>query len=894
MTRLIGRGSELARIATQLGEIRAGRGAALMVQGEPGIGKTALLEWAAGQADGMRVLRATGIESELELAFSGLAELCLPLLGRLDEIPAPQRDALRAALALADGRPGDRFVLAMATASLLQAEAREQPVLALIDDAQWLDRASADALTFMIRRLHGGSIGTLVAARTGEVDLRGVETIELAGLAEECALSLLGERADLAPEVARRLVALTGGNPLALGEIVAGLGPDELNGRRALADPPRVGPTLERVFARRLDRLTSEARETLLLASVGAAHPLSAIHDQLSDDGLAQAEDSGFLRIVEDSIVFRHPLVRSAVYHSAVPSAQRAAHRKLAEALEGEARAWHLAAAALGIDEVAALALERAGREARSRSGYGPAAAAFCRSAELTGVREERARRLYLAAEAGTEAGLVALASEAIAEAERIDPDVRRQAELGYLRGLLLIHAGEDATEVFAGAGRSIAREDAERGALMLSWASEAAIYRRQWDDAHQLAAEASELIDGSGSVAEFLARWMAGVALTEAGRSEPAAAALREAVAVFRDGPAYADDPRLVANFSVALMYLDDFAEGLVVAERAASAARRQGALPTLLFASSFELVARVVLGDWDRAWADAGELHAIALDIENRSELDDFVWTQAYVAAARGEAGRYAPLNLLVDPRRDPRVALCGGLLALGRDAPAEAVAVLADHVKPGERAGYADPDMSPFDLAEALIRIGEEDKAEELLRCYEPMRGRTWVAAGLERCRALVGGTGFEALYAESRSALDSIGFVFEVARTDLYLGETLRRKRRRGEAREPLARALAAFERLGAAPWAGRALAGLRAAGAATESVAATAPAALSPRERQVAVAAATGKTNREIAAALFLSHRTVELHLAAAFRKLGIRRRTELAHVLGPAGLATDT
>ena len=242
----------MARITAQLGEIRAGRGAALMVQGEAGIGKTALLEWAAGQADGMRVLRATGIESELELAFSGLAELCLPLLGRLDEIPAPQRDALRGAFALADGRPGDRFVLAMATASLLQAEARDRPVLALIDDAQWLDGASADALTFMMRRLHGGPIGTLVAARTGQFDLPGVETIDLAGLAEESALSLLARQDELAPEVARRLVALTGGNPLALGEIVTGLGPDELTGRRPLADPPRVGPSLERVFARRL------------------------------------------------------------------------------------------------------------------------------------------------------------------------------------------------------------------------------------------------------------------------------------------------------------------------------------------------------------------------------------------------------------------------------------------------------------------------------------------------------------------------------------------------------------------------------------------------------------------------------------------------------------------
>lgn len=894
MPTLIGRDRETTRIAAQLGEIRAGRGAALMLQGEAGIGKTALLEWAAGQAEEMRVLRATGIESELELAFSGLAELCLPLLGRLDEIPAPQRGALRAAFALDAARPGDRFVLAMATASLLQAEARERPVLAVIDDAQWLDRASADAFRFMIRRLHGGPIGTLVAARTGEFDLRGVDTVELAGLPEESALSLLRERGDLAPEVAARIVAVTGGNPLALEEIVPELGPDELTGRRPLADPPRVGPSLERVFARRLERLTGEARETLLLASVGAAHPLSAIHDQLSDGGLAHAEDSGFLRIVEDHIVFRHPLVRSAVYHSAVPSAQRAAHRKLADSLEGEARAWHLAAAAVGIDGDAASALELAGKENRSRSGYGPAAAAFRRSAELTGVGEKRAGRLYLAAEAATEAGLVALASEAIAEAERIDPDVRRRAELSYLRGLLLIHASEDATEVFASAGRSIARDDPERAALMLSWASEAAIYRREWSDAHQLATEASELVHGSGSLAEFWATWMAGVALTELGRSEPAAAALQEAVAVFRDSPAYADDPRLLANFSVALMYLDDFPQGLVEAESAASAARQQGALPTMLFASSFELVARVVLGDWDRARADAGELHAVALDIDNLSEHDDFVWTQAYVAAARGEAERYAPLNKLVDPRRDARVALCGGLLALGRDAPAEAVAVLQEHVQPGRRAGYADPDMSPFDLAEALIRMGEEEEAEELLGSYEPMRGRAWVGAGLARCRALVGANGFEALYARSRSALDSIGFVFEVARTDLYLGETLRRKRRRGEAREPLARALAAFERLGAAPWAGRARAGLRAAGAATESIGAAAPGALSERERQVAEAAATGKTNKEIAADLFLSHRTVELHLGAAFRKLGIRRRTELAHVIGAAGDPQDT
>jgi DNA-binding CsgD family transcriptional regulator len=888
MPALIGRRAELARISTLLGEIRAGRGAALALHGEPGIGKTALLESAAAQAHGIRVLRATGIESELELAFSGLAELCLPLLGRLDEIPEPQANALRAAFALADGRPGDRFVLALATASLLHAEAHEQPVLALIDDAQWLDRASADALTFMIRRLHGGRIGTLVAARSGEFDLHGVETIALAGLSEESALTLLADREDLAPEVATRLVALTGGNPLALREIAAGLAAEELSGRSPLQEPPRLGPSLERVFARRLDHLTSEARETLLLASVGAAHPLSAIAGRLSAGGLAEAEDRGFIRIVGDSIVFRHPLVRSAVYHSAVPSAQRAAHRTLAGVLDGEAGAWHLAAAVVGLDEDAAQALEHAGTEAQNRSGYGPAAAAFRRAAELTGEREARARRLSLAAEAAAEAGLVALASEAIEAAERIGGDPRRQAELGYLRGLLLIHAGEDATAAFASAGRSIAPDDAERGALMLAWASEAAIYRRRWSDAHRLAAEASELVEGSGSVAEFWSTWMQGVALTMLGRSQKARAALQEAILVFLRNPSYADDPRLLANFSVALMYRDDFTQGVVAAERAAAAARRQGAFPTMLFASSFELVARVVLGEWDRARDEAAELHAIALDIDNRSELDDFVWTQAYVAAARGDADRLASLSSLVDPRRDPRVALCGGLLALGRDAPGDAIAALSQHVTAGARAGYADPDMSPFDLAEALIRVGEQDKADALLRAYEPMQRCSWVAAGLARCRGLAGKEGFEALYVQSRAALDAIGFVFEVGRTDLYLGETLRRHRRRGEARAPLARALAAFERLDALPWAERARAGLRAAGAATEVSVRPVHSALSERERQIAVAAAAGKTNREIAGELFLSHRTVELHLAAVFRKLGIRRRTELAPLIGPA------
>jgi DNA-binding CsgD family transcriptional regulator len=882
---LLGRSTETSRLSARLDDVRAGRGAVLLLEGEAGIGKTALLEWAAAHASDMQVLRATGVESELELAFSGLAELCLPLLEHIDEIPSPQRQALRAALALEDGLSGDRFVLALATTSLLQAAARPRPVLLLVDDAQWLDRASADALAFVIRRLHDGPIGIFVAARSGELDLRGVEVLEVSGLPEGSALELLADLGEMSSEVAHRLVELTAGNPLALEEVVAALTPEELVGTRSLADPPRVGPSLERAFARRLEPLSSDARETLLLASAGVAHPLSLIAGVLSVEGLAAAEDSGLLRIVEDRIVFRHPLARAAVYHSAVPSAQRAAHRKLADVLVGDSRAWHLAAAAVGIDETAASALEQSGEDVKRRRGHGPAAAAFRRAAELTGDSALRRHRLQLAAEAATLAGLVPLAREAIDEAVRLQPDPRQHAELGFLQGLLLIHTGEDATQAFALAGRSIADEHPERAALMLAWASKAAIYRRDWEAAEVLAGEALRLVHGSGGVSEFWATWMEGVALTELGRSEASAEVLGRAIEVFREQLAGADDPRLLANLSVALMYRDDFRGGLAAAERAASESRQQGAVPTLLFASSFELAARLVLGDWDRARADAAELHALALDSENRSELDDFVWSQAYVAAARGDTDRYAAFEVLVDPARDPRVALCGGLIALGLEDPARAVEILAPLVQPGELAGYAEPDMSPFDLVEALLRCGEEQRANDLLEAFEPFKGRTWVAAGLARCLALTAGSDFELRFEEARALFASIGFAFEEARTELYHGELLRRKRRRGEAKGPLTRALAAFERLAADQWAARARAGLRAAGVKTDQRAPEPLGALSERERQVALAATEGRTNREIAADLFLSPRTVELHLASAYRKLGIRRRSELGRIV---------
>ena len=723
---LIGRGHEKARISARLDDVRAGSGASLLLQGEPGVGKTALLTWAADQAGDMRVLRATGIESELELAFSGLAELCLPVLEHFDELPSPQRHALRAALALEDGLSGDRFVLAFATMSLLQAVARPRPVLVLVDDAQWLDRASADALAFVIRRLHHGPIGIFFTTRSGEFDLRGVEALEVAGLPEDRALELLAGLGEMGSEVAHQIVALTGGNPLALEEVVAALTPEELAGTRSLSDPPRAGPSLERAFARRLEPLSIDAREALLVASAGVAHPLSAIADALSAQGLAAAEDSGLLRVVEDRIVFRHPLARSAVYHSAVPSAQRAAHRKLAEVLVGDSRAWHLAAAAVGIDETAAAALEQAGEEMKRRRGHGPAAAAFRRAAELTGDPVLRCCRLHLAAEAAALAGLVPLAREAIEEAERLRPDRRQQAELGFLRGLLLIHAARTRRKRSPSPGaRSLTRtrsapRSCSPGRAKRRSTAGTGRRRRPLRTRRSGSSGARAALPSSGRPG-----WRGSLSPGSA-QSTRATEALERAVAVFREHPAGTDDPRLLANLSVALMYLDDFKGGLSAAEDAASESRRQGAVPTLLFASSFELVARVVLGDWDLREADAAELHVLALDTENRSELDDLVWTQAYVAAARGDADRYAALEVLVDPARDPRVALCGGLIALGLEDPVRAVGILGPLARPGALAGYADPDMSPFDLVEAHLRCGDGTRPSSCSRRSSPSGG------------------------------------------------------------------------------------------------------------------------------------------------------------------------
>jgi hypothetical protein len=412
---LLGRRREQARVDALLADACAAISGALVVHGEPGIGKSALLRYAVGRAEGMTVLSATGVESESELPFSGPSELLHPVLGFFDEIPPPQARALAGALSV--GPPGapDRFAISVATLSLLAAAAEQRPVLAVIDDAHWLDLSSREALVFAARRLHADPVLLLFAARAGEhvtFEAPGVQQLTLRGVDQDACNRLLARSgaSEVSPSVADRILEATGGNPLAILEIPRVLSPAQLSGREPLAEPLPAGPAIQRSFARRLASTPRETQAALLAAAASQSGSTSEVRRACNTLGigyvaLEQAEDAGLISNDGVRIQFRHPLMRATVCHGATAPARRRAHRALAEALAGEPlasqRAWHLAAAVDGEDEKVAAALEDAAREARERSGHAAAATAFERAARLTPDPEDRSRRLF---EAGGDA----------------------------------------------------------------------------------------------------------------------------------------------------------------------------------------------------------------------------------------------------------------------------------------------------------------------------------------------------------------------------------------------------------------------------------------------------------------------------------------------------------
>ena len=900
---LVGRRSECEQLDRLLTGSRAGQGHAIVVHGEPGIGKTALLEYAVTGAHDFHVLRTAGNEAERELPFAALQQLCVPCSEHVDELPRPQRDALRVAFGLADGPAPDRLLVGLATLSLLARLASDRPVLCGVDDAQWLDHSSAHAFGFVARRLANERVAFVFAARTVPDDLGGLPELVVHGLHEADALQLLRsalpDRVD--DKVLDRIVVESHGNPLALLELPRGLTPARFGGGFALPVSVPVEGRIEASFRRRLGELSAPSRRLLLVA---AAEPTGdpalvwrAAERLGVDESAAVALEGEGLLELSPRVVFRHPLVRSAVYGAAQPDERRAAHRAIAEAtdadLDPDRRAWHRAQAAARPDEDVARELERSAARAQARGGLAAAAAFLQRSAELSDDAAQRARRALAAAEAKRQVGALDDASVLAGMAEQGPLDDEQRAQLDVLRAQVYFASdrGADAPMLLVNAAQRLEPIDATRARDTYLDAITASLYAGRLAkeatgrDVATLALAAARPEGSRGPVDDLLD----GLALliTEgAGAGTPV---LQRAVAAFCRSDIPAED-RLRWSWLAgqAAAFIWDYDSWDLLTAQQEELAREAGALTLLpatlsvrggvhLFAGDLDVAASLV--DRIRALADVTDArtdrHAAILLAAFRGRdlaVQDLLDANAKEFAARGEGTGVSVTHWAA-------AVLYNGL-ARYHEAYAEAGAVLEDP---------DDLSFGPFatvELVEAASRTGRADAAVPALERLEvatTASGAPWGVASAARSRALVSeGDAADALYREAIDLLTPTALRVDLARTHLVYGEWLRRERRAVEAREQLRIAHGSFSDFGMEGFAERARVELRATGEHARSRSVETTNELTPQEAQISQLVAEGSTNVEIAAQLFISPSTVEYHLHKVFRKLGVKSRTQLA------------
>ncbi|MFC4061835.1 ATP-binding protein [Planomonospora corallina] len=883
---LYGREPEQRELGRLLAEVASGRGGAVVVLGEPGGGKSALLQW-AGSGQGFQVLRCTGVESEAELPFAALQALLSGVMGHLVGIPGPQAEALRAALGLAAPGGDNRFLVGLATVSLLAELAAEGPVLCLVDDAQWLDRPSAEALSFAARRLAAEKVFLLFTAREGAI-LPGVPELALKRLDPMAARALLAEHApDLPAHIRDRVLAEADGNPLALLELPRTDDGDP----RHLPLPHR----LQDAYRRRIAELSAPTRNALLIAAAEESGALAATLCAmaglgLTADALAAAEAEGLISVEDQTVVFRHPLIRTAAYRGAPFTGRLAAHAALADALAGDPdrAAWHRAAAATGPDEGVAADLEAAALRARRRSGHATAVAALERAVRLTAEEAERARRLALAAEIAVDAGLPDRARHLAGQALRLTEDARLLARVAAVRARVEFEHGSlhTAHEVLVTAARQVAPLDPDAAASMLADASRASWSAGEPGRVAQARRILAEL--PPDPVRDMLVASIGGALKLYSDDATEAAdgvALLREHIAQGRNAP-----PGLRLNVASQALLTGDYDDTRDIMAGLAEESRASGAigwLPTVLCTLA---TAEINLGRHRDAIQSASEALRIAGDIGQPSHAAHAGALLAYVAAVRGDepGTRPAERNLQRFPAHANALVAAWSewalaLLDLGHGRYEAALDRLETatrgpirHVGPGVHFAA--------DQVEAAVRLSRPERAAAPLARLEQWAaaaGLAWEDGLVLRCRALTSGDG--SLYVRALE-LQGEARPFERARTELLYGEWLRRERHKAEARTHLREALERFDRLGAVPWAEHARAELRAAGESSAPAVADAVSQLTPQELQVVRLAATGATNKEIAARLFLSPKTVGHHLYRAFPKLGVSTRTELARL----------
>jgi len=887
--------------------VRAGQSQVLVVRGEAGVGKSALLEYLLESATGCHVARAAGVEYEMELAYAGLHQLCAPMLGLRERLPGPQRAALETAFGLSSGPPSDRFVVGLAVLGLLSEVAEEQPLICVIDDAQWLDGASSLALAFVARRLLAESVGLVFAARqSSEVrELAGLPELLLGGLKEPDARALLDSAwpGRLDEQVRDRVIAESQGNPLALLELPRGLSPAELAGGFGLVDVAPLANRMEQSFLRRLDSLSGETRRLLLLAAaepVGDATLLwrAAGGLGLGLDAAASARAAGLIDLGA-LVRFRHPLVRSAVYQAAPDFERQEVHRALAEATDPtsdpDRRAWHRARAASGLDESVADELERSAERAQARGGIAAAAAFLERAAELTPDSVRRGHRALAAAQAKLESGAQEAAQRLAAAAEACPLDELQQARLARLRAEIVfaLSRGSDAPPLLLDAAKRLEPLDSGSARETYLEALGAAIFAGRLC-AHvgprETAAAARDAPAGEqpprptdllldGLATRFTDGYVASVA------------PLRRAMHEFAHGSG-ATDVDMMRWFWLPWMVAGDLWDDEmwhVLATRAVRLGRESGALNVLPLALGYRSIVHLHAGEFGAASALNEEADAITEATGNAPAK----YSSLLLGAWRGVEAEALPfMNWGLESVRARGEGRGIGGLGYGTALLYNGLGGY-DAALTGARSACEYDDLGLFgfclvELVEAGARSGAHDEAADALRRLEERTtavGTNWALGAQARSRALLAdGEAAESLYREAIERLGRTRIRVDLARAHLVYGEWLRRENRRVDAREQLRVAHDMFSEFGAEAFAERARRELRATGETARVRTDETRGVLTPQEAQIALLARDGLSNPAIGAQLFISPRTVQYHLHKVFAKLEITSRNQLGRV----------
>jgi DNA-binding CsgD family transcriptional regulator len=914
---LRGRSAENAALDRLLSDVRGGQSGVLVIRGEAGVGKTALVQQAAAQAAGFRVAQVAGVELEMELPYAGLHQLCTPMLDRLDVLPEPQQVALGVALGLALGDPPDRFLVALATLGLMSATAEERPLLCVVDDFQWLDDATAQAVGFVARRLLAESVALVLAVRapSGDERLAGLPELALRGLADADARALLESviPGPIDEGVRDRIVAETHGNPLALLELPRGMTAAELAG--GFATPASVGLSggLEDGFRRRLDALPAE---TLRLVQLAAADPVgdpllvwrAAERLGIAPDAATPAVEADLLEI-RAQVRFRHPMVRAAAYSSASSSERHALHAALAEATDAEAhpdrRAWHHAQAAAVPDEEVAGELERSAVRAQARGGIAASAAFLESAATLTPDPADRVRRVIAAAHAKRDAGALEAATQLLTAAGAGPLTPLQAAEVEHLRGEVAFDQRRvgDAARLLGSAAARLEPLDATAARATHLEAIGAAIWAADLDTPGAMlqAAEAARAAPPAPDPPDTVDVVLDALALRLTEGYEAAAAALAQALgAVLALEPPTRGLGRwlwLTGLRATGLIALElwDAEAWQALASRQVRVARDSGALVQLQFALNF----------YARSQLASGELTDVAVLLENERAIAQAMGTPAIgyaeilLPASRGQeslttqliertvqAASARGVGRMVDIATYGKAVLCNGIgrYEAARDA-ARAAFEHRDHVGFGQ--------FAVGEVAEAASRTGDRallEAAHEWLSQRTAATRSDWLLGIEARTRALMSeGDAAESAYRDSIAHLERTRLRMERARGHLLYGEWLRRAARRVDAREQLRAAHELFGAIGADGFAERARHELLATGETVRKRTDETRDDLTPQEEHIARLAVAGRSNPEIGAELFISPRTVEWHMKKVFLKLGITSRKGLRDALPARG-----